>query len=482
MASYHLPVSNTVGGVGAIVDTGATQDQVDRQFQVDGVHGDVVAIFSSADNFVTDSQPVLSIGLAAAASAPSVLKSIARYYRTMRLEIGNPASPACNCWMTDAVTGAVGGTPSGGASNIVTYQEGGTPNPALGIYPTFATALAAARAIGVQSVPIIVIDPSFGQPVIPPGVYNLAGIAALTAPDGIPTKINIQEGAVLQIQGSELRIQNGLILNSQATATPPIALSGGLTTIRLEGLSVLSAISANGPGSQIVTDPAAGVPLINMTVTIGPTLLFLFAEQFGVIAPGGAVPVIAVAAGANLVLSLAELSLLKSGAFSGAGAFQVNALDTSVTMSQTQPAVTGAIQFVSRAAPIMLASADACTIGPPLFQRIPPGEAPTTDGAVATVAWGVVMPAAGIINSACLDYQGDAANVAGQLAHLRILKNGLTVFDSATPAPTTAGDHQVIDNNIGLSYLQGDRITLQLVLSAVLTNPLTQVSATIAAQ
>src|SRR5579864_2264602 len=125
MASYALPVPNTVDTFGAIVDLGPYQQLPQRQFSLNGIAGDGIAIFQSQDNFVTDVQPVCKLG----GPATQLETTIARYYRAFRSSIGNPLAPTCNAWIGDAVP-----TPEGGGA--ASWNQGGNSFGALGVFGT----------------------------------------------------------------------------------------------------------------------------------------------------------------------------------------------------------------------------------------------------------------------------------------------------------------------------------------------------------
>jgi hypothetical protein len=142
MASYSLPVSNTLLGLGASVNFGSTQTNINRTYtlnsnnttlaalaagtaagqnaQGSGSIADAVAILVSSDNFVTDSA-VLGVvsasgGLVAAegssgnAGNATNLAGVYQYARTMRLSIANIGSPSCVSYVNDAVPSTGGGT------------------------------------------------------------------------------------------------------------------------------------------------------------------------------------------------------------------------------------------------------------------------------------------------------------------------------------------------------------------------------------
>ena len=111
-----------------------------------------------------------------------------------------------------------------------------------------------------------------------------------------------------------------------------------------------------------------------------------------------------------------------------------------------------------------------------LVQRFPPGGQVVMD-ITGFVNLGTIMASGGVINRAAFDFTGDPANTT-QTAHLRILLNGVSVYDG--PAlPTTAGEHQSLSPPLGIEYNALDKITLQLVLSAALAAALTSLTTSI---
>lgn len=480
MASYELPVSNTKDALGAIVDTGDTQDQIDRQFSLNGVEGDAVVILSSQDDFNTDAQIVTSV----TPGTPKIVPTIARWYRTARSGVGNPASPAVkSCWMGDAVANAAGGTPTGGAANVVTYQEGGTPNPALGIYSTFATALAAARAMA-QANPTIVIDPTHGQPVIPSAIptYNVLGMR-LAGLAGIATQLNVANGAHLGFIGGTLTLAEGLVLNFQTTSGPAVLISaaGQSTYLVCEGVTPRG--GSLGPGAGLTVDASATVTPIHVT----NGALFVQCDTHGVLFnSSGSCELFQVDTPGALALEMDALSILGANTLSSTNAIvAVDELSTTASISRTQPALTsvsagwGSYQLLGAVASGL---ANAITILTAHSQRIPPGDSLTADSA-GNFGRGQVQQADYRIANCAISFVGDAGNTNGQTATLQIYVNGTIV--TFTPAlatlPVTAG-RQDLAFNLGeqaLTGVAGDVIALGIGLSADLQVGLTNIMAAV---
>jgi hypothetical protein len=114
----------------------------------------------------------------------------------------------------------------------------------------------------------------------------------------------------------------------------------------------------------------------------------------------------------------------------------------------------------------------------PLVQRIVPGNGGPADP--TSLTWGVKMSGPGVVNSAAFDYQGNAANVAGQTCALLIVLNGATVH-TGPALPTTAGEQGSLENGLGIAYNAGDFLSIQFTLSASLSGPLTLMTAQIGA-
>jgi len=477
VASFSLPVSDSEFGFGAIVYVGATQDNVTRQFQLDGEAADSVGVLQSADNFVTDSQPVTT--LVGGGGGPSLVQSIAMWYRTVRMGIADPSSPHVNCWMSDAVANGSGGTPTGGAANVVTYQQGGTPNAAQGIYPSFASALTVARAMS-QANPTIVIDPTFGTPVIPPGTYNVAGMhLAALAGAGAAAQIDVQDGAVLELEGSTLEISDGLIVNFKTTTTPAIHLptGGKVTLINLDGLTARN--SGPGPGSALIMDSAATVPAI----VVAAGALFIQAEDAGTLASLGASALISVGAAAGLGITLDALAQLGANVLSSSsGVVDVSEANTTAVVNRSQSALTSpSVTWSSY--PLLGAvasgSADLSNITP-LVQRIPPGEASATD-TTPNLGRGQIQPATYRIAQGSFSFVGDAGNTHGQMASLQVYVDGVLQTLTIPTLPTTAGKHtaEFALGDEAFVGSAGQVVTLALVLSADLDADLSNITAAV---
>jgi len=142
-----LLVSNTVGGLGAIVDAGPTQNGP-RTFSLTSPAsppntGDTVQILGSNDGFVNDYFVIGNVATTDSVtpgSNPALTSALtARYLRTYRVAIGNPASPNVNCEAAESSPSAGGG---GG---------GGSQGPLTSMNPFVQADLAAGGNIGTSA-------------------------------------------------------------------------------------------------------------------------------------------------------------------------------------------------------------------------------------------------------------------------------------------------------------------------------------------
>jgi hypothetical protein len=111
MSAFALAISNVLNARGATVDTGASQDNPSRTFDIQGVAGDQIAIDESQDG-----TNWTELAVAGGTNTSITRESIARFYSSRRLAIGNPASPAMTAQL-GALTPSTGVTQSAGLAN-----------------------------------------------------------------------------------------------------------------------------------------------------------------------------------------------------------------------------------------------------------------------------------------------------------------------------------------------------------------------------
>jgi hypothetical protein len=234
----------------------------------------------------------------------------------------------------------------------------------------------------------------------------------------------------MTITSSSLVIGNGLIVQNQATSTPWTPAS-----------FFLMAFGTGGGNVQCVAGAAPFLAVV--AAASGSSIEMNYAASLG----DGTHNVVTVAAGQTLGVNIIGTSNVESHALAGAGTYDAN-LDSSGTLSPTQPEVTGTItkNLLSLATQVAYTPATGANWNPPpttaggaLDQLAAPnfqtnkGNAGTGTATVTTTTANIAKKKSGTVSVS--GYISGAASGVGTITW-QILRDGATVI--ATGSVTTA--------------------------------------------
>jgi hypothetical protein len=218
--------------------------------------------------------------------------------------------------------------PPGGATNVVVYREG-IPGQIGNIYPTWASAYAAAHSLGEFC--LLIIDDSLGQPVITAGSFDTSQmILSGYEITNNPIVVDVLDGAVFTAIGTVTQQIVLLSKSSQPVFTAPVGPFNNL-------------IFAS-KGASFATDATAGAPFFHNPAG---GQLFIVAELGGGLRNAG-LPVVQADAGSFTVVVAGETSNVDDQVFTGGGQVIVNTVSTSAQIGRNQNIVPASNFIIQR--------------------------------------------------------------------------------------------------------------------------------------
>ena len=211
--------------------------------------------------------------------------------------------------------------------NTITYQPGGTANPQKGIYTSWATAFAEALFISPNN-PTIVVDASFGSPVVPAGTYAVPATLSIVA-NNLAT-LTLQDGAHFTDSGvTELNLY-GVQIDNQSTTAP---FWSSPNTI------LISMFNAANISSDVVATKAF------LALSSGALCFLSLGTVNCTLSGAAAAAIVSVASGATLDVWAGSDASVGANSVTGAGTIVLSQENPTASISTTQTGASGAFSI-----------------------------------------------------------------------------------------------------------------------------------------